>query len=106
MLIVNPERYGVSQIHQLRGRVSRKGGHGYLFLHVADEIPEDAVERLSLLEECSDGFELAERDMDMRGFGDIEADSESQTGSSRTLFWGVNLTHKELAEASARMGVT
>ncbi len=106
MLIVNPERYGVSQIHQLRGRVSRKGGHGYLFLHVVDEIPEDAVERLTLLEECSDGFTLAERDMDMRGFGDIEADSESQTGTSRTLFWGVNLTHKELAEASARMGVT
>jgi len=106
MLIVRAERYGVSQIHQLRGRVSRKGGHGYVFLHIGDDVPEDALQRLELLVECGDGFTLAERDMDLRGFGDIEADSESQTGSSRTLFWGVNLTHKELAEASARMGVT
>lgn len=106
MLIVNPERYGVSQIHQLRGRVSRKGGHGYVFLHLSGTVPEDARQRLELLEQCSDGFTLAERDMDLRGFGDIEADSEAQTGSSRCLFWGVSLTHKELADASARMGVT
>jgi ATP-dependent DNA helicase RecG len=106
MLIVDPDRHGVSQIHQLRGRVSRKGGHGYVFLHVGDAMQADAMQRLELLVECSDGFTLAERDMDLRGFGDIESDSDSQTGTARTLFWGITLTHKELAETSARMGVT
>ncbi|MBK6616167.1 helicase-related protein [Ottowia sp.] len=106
MLIVDPDRYGVSQIHQLRGRVSRKGGHGYVFLHIGDALPAEAMPRLELLVECSDGFTLAERDMDLRGFGDIESDSESQTGATRTLFWGITLTNKELSETSARMGVT
>lgn len=106
MLIVDPDRHGVSQIHQLRGRVSRKGGHGYVFLHVGDAMQADAMQRMELLVECSDGFTLAERDMDLRGFGDIESDSESQTGTARGLFWGITLSHKELAETSARMGVT
>lgn len=105
MLIVHPERYGVSQIHQLRGRLSRKGGVGYLFLHVASDLDKDARARLQLLEECADGFTLAERDMDLRGFGDVDESGDSQTGATRSLFFGVQLTHKEIDAASKRMGV-
>lgn len=105
MLIVQPERYGVSQIHQLRGRLSRKGGIGYLFLHLAKEVEAGAMRRLELLVECSDGFTLAERDMDLRGFGDVEESGDSQTGTARGLFFGIQLTHKEIDEASRRMGV-
>ncbi|ART57246.1 hypothetical protein CBP36_19595 (plasmid) [Acidovorax carolinensis] len=96
MLVNNPERFGVSQLHQLRGRVARKGGSGYMFLHASGPLQDDAMERMRLLCECADGFELAERDMDSRGFGDVEDDSESQTGSTRTLFWGARITHQEL----------
>lgn len=105
MVVMHPDRHGLSQLHQLRGRVARKGGNGYMFLHATAELQPEAQDRLQLLVECSDGFTLAERDMDMRGFGDVEDDSESQTGSTRTLFWGVNLSHRELEEASERMGV-
>jgi len=105
MVVMHPERHGLSQLHQLRGRVARKGGNGYMFLHAQGTLEPDVTERLQLLVECSDGFSLAERDMDMRGFGNVEDDSESQTGTTRTLFWGVNLTHHELATVSARMGV-
>lgn len=105
MLIVQPDRYGVSQIHQLRGRLSRKGGVGYLFLHLAKEVEVDAMRRLELLVECSDGFTLAERDMDLRGFGDVGESGDSQTGKVRTLFFGIQLTHKEIEEASRRLGV-
>lgn len=106
MLIVHPERYGVSQIHQLRGRLSRKGGIGYLFLHVSNDLEKDARARLELLEECADGFTLAERDMDLRGFGDVDEAGDSQTGATRCLFFGVQLTHKEIDEASRRMSLS
>jgi ATP-dependent DNA helicase RecG len=104
MVVTSPERFGVSQLHQLRGRVARKGGNGYMLLHASAQLQDGAAERLRLLCEHSDGFTLAERDMDLRGFGDVEDDSESQTGSTRALFWGLSLTHKELKETAVRMG--
>jgi ATP-dependent DNA helicase RecG len=106
IVINHPERFGLAQLHQLRGRVARKGGQGHMFLLGTGDLEEDAVERLQLLERCSDGFALAEADMDMRGFGDVTDDSESQTGSARTLFHNARLTHKEIAETAKRLGVT
>lgn len=105
LLIESPERYGVSQLHQMRGRLARKGGNGTFFLHVGANVQPEAMERLRLLEQCGDGFALAERDMDLRGFGDVEDDSASQTGSARTLFHGVALTHKEIRETALNMGL-
>lgn len=105
IVVMHPDRHGLSQLHQLRGRVARKGGNGYMFLHTPGELAPDSVERLQLMVECSDGFTLAERDMDMRGFGDVEDDAEAQTGLSRTLFWGVTLTRAELEAASRRLGI-
>jgi ATP-dependent DNA helicase RecG len=105
IVINHPERFGLAQLHQLRGRVARKGGQGHMFLLADDDIEEDAVARLRMLEHCSDGFSLAEADMDMRGFGDVTDDSSSQTGSSRTLFHNARLTHQEIAETAKRLGV-
>lgn len=105
MLIESPERYGISQLHQLRGRLARKGGEGTMFLHAGPGIQPDAMGRLRVLESCSDGFALAERDMGLRGFGDVEDDSEAQTGSTRTLFYGVELSHKEIRETAKRFGL-
>lgn len=68
--VYNPDRYGLSQLHQLRGRVGRGEKHGYCFL-VASDISESAFDRLHYLEKCSDGFALAEYDFDSRGAGDF-----------------------------------
>lgn len=106
ILIHHPERYGLAQLHQLRGRVARKGGRGYMFLIAGEELDDDEVfDRLELLEKCSDGFELAEADMDMRGFGDVNDDSSEQTGTARTLFHHAKLTHQEIAATAKRMGM-
>ena len=102
LVVVNAERFGVSQLHQLRGRVARKGGTGYFFLYHPDEIEEDARERMNLLVECSDGFELAERDMDLRGFGDVAAGSGEQTGRSRLLFMGIKIAVSEIRKLVER----
>lgn len=109
MLIVNPERYGLNQIHQLRGRLARKGGHGKLFLRVDESMEEltrdkpDVLDRLTAVKECNDGFELAERDMELRGFGDVQDQSKSQSGSARSLFWGVKLRAADLKDAARRL---
>lgn len=105
MVIDSPERYGLSQLHQLRGRVARKGGRGFMYL-VASDVQDEALQRLRLLERCSDGFTLAEHDMELRGFGDVSDDSEAQTGSTRTLFFGAGLTHADLAEATKRLKIS
>ncbi|MGN1093839.1 MAG: helicase-related protein, partial [Candidatus Neoclostridium sp.] len=68
--IYNADRYGLSQLHQLRGRVGRGEKHGYCFL-LAQNVSEAAIDRLRYVEKCSDGFALAEYDFAGRGAGDF-----------------------------------
>lgn len=105
IIINHSECFGLAQLHQLRGRVARKGGRGYVFLFSGENLEEEATERLQLLERCSDGFELAEADMDMRGFGDVTDDGSLQTGSARTLFHNAKLTHQQISATAKRLGV-
>jgi len=70
MIIQQADRFGLAQLHQLRGRVCRGSYQGYCFLLSTTEAAE-ALERLSALEKSSDGFELAEKDAELRGPGDI-----------------------------------
>lgn len=76
MLIDGADRFGISQLHQFRGRVGRGDHQSYCFL-LADEPGEDARTRLKLLERVSDGFELAEEDLKMRGPGDYVGTRQS-----------------------------
>ncbi len=69
MLIENPERFGLAQIHQLRGRVGRSEHQGYCYLLISDSQPPSP--RLRALEHSSDGFKLAEYDLELRGPGAI-----------------------------------
>ncbi|UCH84049.1 MAG: ATP-dependent DNA helicase RecG [Candidatus Latescibacterota bacterium] len=71
MVIHHPERFGLSQIHQLRGRVGRGGQEGYCFLLVNEGVPQSARERLDVLVRVSDGFEIAEADLRIRGPGEF-----------------------------------
>tara|TARA_B100000902_G_scaffold324564_1_gene318791 strand:+ start:720 stop:2855 length:2136 start_codon:yes stop_codon:yes gene_type:complete len=71
MVILSADRFGIAQLHQLRGRVGRGTHQSTCFLIAADQISEDAKARLSALEESNDGFALAERDLELRGEGTI-----------------------------------
>lgn len=70
MIIQQADRFGLAQLHQLRGRICRGSYQGYCFLLSTTEAAE-ALERLTALERSADGFELAEKDAELRGPGDI-----------------------------------
>ncbi|MEB3101227.1 ATP-dependent DNA helicase RecG [Ferviditalea candida] len=70
MLIYDADRFGLSQLHQLRGRVGR-GEHQSYCLLMADPKTETGVERMKVMTETNDGFEIARRDLELRGPGDL-----------------------------------
>jgi ATP-dependent DNA helicase RecG len=71
MLVEHAERFGLSQLHQLRGRVGRGRHQSYCFLQYQSPLSEEARERLKAMTETTDGFEIAERDLRLRGPGDF-----------------------------------
>ena len=77
MIIENAERFGLSQLHQLRGRVGRGADQSYCILMTKREIARDTRKRLELMTTTTDGFVIAEADMTMRGPGDIEGTMQS-----------------------------
>ncbi len=76
MVVLGAERFGLSQLHQLRGRVGRGAEQSYCFL-VGDPLSPDAARRLKALEDTHDGFELAKQDMEIRGVGDFLGTQQS-----------------------------
>jgi len=71
MLVEHAERFGLSQLHQLRGRVGRDRHQSYCFLLYQSPLSDEARERLKAMTETTDGFEIAERDLRLRGPGDF-----------------------------------
>jgi ATP-dependent DNA helicase RecG len=71
MIIEHAERFGLSQLHQLRGRVGRGAEQSYCVLLTGDKKTSIARERLGIMEETSDGFRIAEKDLELRGQGEI-----------------------------------
>ncbi|WP_294578761.1 ATP-dependent DNA helicase RecG [uncultured Thomasclavelia sp.] len=76
MVIYNAERFGLSQIHQLRGRIGRGNQQGYCFL-LSNSTADEAIERLEFLTKCNDGFEVSLYDLKMRGPGDVLGSQQS-----------------------------
>ncbi len=76
MIIENSERFGLSQLHQLRGRVGRGSAKSYMIL-VSDTKSADAQSRLRAIKETADGFKIAEYDLELRGPGDFIGSSTS-----------------------------
>lgn len=77
MIIESAERFGLSQMHQLRGRVGRGGDQSYCILMTKDEFSNEARRRLETMCRTTDGFEIAEVDMEIRGPGDILGTQQS-----------------------------
>ncbi len=77
MVIEHAERFGLSQLHQLRGRVGRGAEQSYCFLIYSGPLGEIAKERLSIMRDTEDGFVIAEKDLELRGSGDILGTKQS-----------------------------
>ena len=80
MVIESAERFGLSQLHQLRGRVGRGGEQSYCILMSGEKLSREARARLDAMCETNDGFRLAELDLKLRGAGDINGTLQSGTG--------------------------
>ncbi|HNW57248.1 MAG TPA: ATP-dependent DNA helicase RecG [Bacteroidales bacterium] len=77
MVIESAERFGLSQLHQLRGRVGRGADQSYCILMSSDKISREATKRIQVMVRTNDGFEIAEKDLQLRGPGDIEGTVQS-----------------------------
>lgn len=77
MVIENAERFGLSQLHQLRGRVGRGADQSYCILVTGYKLAEDTRKRLEIMVQTCDGFEIAEADLKLRGPGDLEGTRQS-----------------------------
>jgi len=84
MVISEAERFGLTQLHQLRGRLVRNGGRGDFVMMTAEATKRATLERLHALRKHSNGFDLAEADLKLRGFGDVLGDM--QTGKTLGTF--------------------
>jgi ATP-dependent DNA helicase RecG len=77
MIIESAERFGLSQLHQLRGRVGRGAEQSYCILMSSNKLSDDARQRISTMVRTNDGFEIAEADLKLRGPGDMEGTQQS-----------------------------
>ena len=77
MVIESAERFGLSQLHQLRGRVGRGSEQSYCILMTGDEISRDSLKRMKTMVRTNDGFEISEVDLQLRGPGDIMGTQQS-----------------------------
>ena len=79
MMIQNAERFGLSQLHQLRGRVGRGGDQSYCLLLTDQELSKDTRKRMEIMVATNDGFRIAEADLALRGPGDLQGTQQSGT---------------------------
>lgn len=80
IVIEHPERFGLAQLHQLRGRVGRGRERGLCLLMLKNGISGESLSRLKVLAECNDGFEIAQKDLEIRGQGELMGIKQAGTG--------------------------
>ena len=100
MSIYNPERFGLSSLHQLRGRVGRGEKPGFCFLVLDKELPPESVQRLEVVEKNIDGFVIAEEDLKFRGEGDLFGVDQSGSVTQKRL--ANYLVHSAILEEVVR----
>lgn len=85
MSIFNPDRFGLSSLHQLRGRVGRSTKASFCFLVTKKQLPQESLERLKVIEQSTDGFQIAQADLTNRGQGDLFGTDQSGSNEKRKL---------------------
>lgn len=103
MIIEAAERFGLAQLHQLRGRVGRGPGRSVCLLLRGDELSETARSRLSLMRETNDGFRIAEEDLRLRGAGEILGVKQSGEAAFRLADPERTVKFVEMARDDARL---
>ncbi len=100
MIVENAERFGLSQLHQLRGRVGRSDKKSFCIL-VSDSKNEKSRKRLSVMKNTYDGYEIAEADLKLRGAGDFFAENGRyrQHGDASSFLFGEGADHEIVSEA-------
>lgn len=101
MVVVEPQRFGLNTLHQLRGRLARHSGLGKLFLFPLEPVADKVAARLNKLVRIADGFELAEEDLALRGAGDLAADAQVQDGELRCVLPNLVVSAADLVQESA-----
>lgn len=104
MVIENAERFGLSQLHQLRGRVGRGAEQSYCVLMTSDRLSAESRARIEAMVETSDGFRIAERDMQLRGAGDI--DGTRQSGEAIDIHFADLAQDGEILERARELAIT
>ena len=105
MIVENAERFGLAQLHQLRGRVGRGAEQSYCILVTKDQLAENTHERMQILVETNDGFRIAEADLKFRGPGDLEGTAQSGLPIQLKMasLVGDSVMMSEAREAAARI---
>ena len=98
MVIESAEKFGLSQLHQLRGRVGRGAEKSFCILLTGPKISNDARERLKIMTATNDGFKIAEKDLEIRGPGDIGGTRQS----GLLNFKLANIVHDKVMLEAAR----
>jgi ATP-dependent DNA helicase RecG len=106
MVVEHAERFGLSQLHQLRGRVGRGGEQGHCILVASHKRTSEARERLAIMEETSDGFKIAEKDLELRGPGEVMGVRQSGIPAFRVANLVRDLRLLEAAKQEAERLVT
>ena len=101
MIIIHPERFGLAQIHQLRGRIGRGHQQGTCLLVLPTHYQPQSYERLKKLKETQDGFEIAKHDLKLRGIGDLIGTQQSGLPSFQFIDLYTDLDISQKAQESA-----
>ncbi len=105
IVIENAERFGLAQLHQLRGRVGRGGQPGYCVLLYGEPLSANAAKRLAVMRETDDGFVIAEADLKLRGAGDLLGTQQSGLPRFRTADVADHATLLQAARDFARLSI-
>jgi len=108
MIVQEADRFGLAQLHQLRGRVGRGAEQSYCLLisRAREELTDNAQERLQALVDSADGFELAEKDLELRGEGQLLGTRQAGVSDLRFVHWRADRPLLERARAAAEGLVT
>ena len=99
IIIENADKFGLAQLHQLRGRVGRGNKQGICILLFKENLSQKSIKRIKILKENNDGFKIAEEDLKLRGFGDLIG--FQQSGEKYFKFVDLN-KHSNLFEAAEK----